>query len=991
MATRREKQGLRPVQDVVGRLRYDVGFDASRFAVGYEDRFGGVRETPLLDFIGAAEIPWHRIFSIKAGELVVWDRRARIDLVFGSGDSAGPDHAAIARACAPEVARPAPEKKKQRTGGPAEFVARACRRFDAVRGAWVVAGDGAPAGAPVEMLQVATYNVLFDLYETEKIYSERRVQECLALLRAREADVIALQEVTPTLWAALLAEPWVREGYYVSSGPEGEELLPYGQALLSRWPLALEEHAFSTQKRLLVGTARVGGKPVLFASVHLTSNYKGDADDRRAEQLAVLFERLGRPDVGDAIVCGDFNFGDDEENKQLTALVDAWAAAQPHHPGFTFDPIKNPLASIMSRTGRAARFDRILLRSPGGRIAPIDAVMFGDRPFGTGPDGQEQFASDHFGVCALLQVGEPARKATIEAGPVHTSALVVIPPEHLWSPIQAIRREHDPSFERWMPHINLVYGFVPEEHFEAAAEAIAAALRGRTPPTIRLEGLKRFDHRASSTVWLAPHSGGALEALQRELAVIFPNCDEQGERSGGGFNPHLTVAKIGGSEGEIAGKMTQWQAGLRPLEFVADAVYLISRREAEPFKIRRRVAIGGQPVALAPLPAWAELPSPRHVAAATAIAEACAEAIGATVHVVGSARLGVATPESDLDLVCAAATTEERAALYERVHRAIGRRGQLRARLASSAGMPVLRGTFDGLAFDLHAIVVPPELAGRDLAETGAEALARLDEPIRRAVLACVDADALVRLSGVGPAAFRGLLARVRRWARARQVDSGAWGLLGGFSWAILAAWAARDAGEKGMSQEPGVLLRHFFATFAGWAHGKAVAFGTPPQAPPGRRTQWPIWTPTAPAFNSARNLTSATLTLLQGELRRGHAVLSGMSDEAEVTAALCEPVEAGRRGIAVELRGDDDELQECVGRIDGHAVGLLIALEDTGARVRPFPRAVRVEGGLRWFVGCEGGEPARLLAAGREVLAQIAGGGEWPDGARLEASWREG
>ena len=96
---------------------------------------------------------------------------------------------------------------------------------------------------------------------------------------------------------------------------------------------------------------------------------------------------------------------------------------------------------------------------------------------------------------------------------------------------------------------------------------------------------------------------------------------------------------------------------------------------------------------------------------------------------------------------------------------------------------------------------------------------------------------------------FAGLLARVRRWARARQVDSGAWGLLGGFSWAILAAWAARDAGERGVAREPWPLLRHFFATFAGWQHGKAVAFGTPPQAPPGRRTQWPIWTPTAPAF----------------------------------------------------------------------------------------------------------------------------------------------
>ena len=51
-------------------------------------------------------------------------------------------------------------------------------------------------------------------------------------------------------------------------------------------------------------------------------------------------------------------------------LVDAWTTVHPHHPGFTFDPVKNPLAAIMSRTGRAARFDRVLLRSPARAVAP---------------------------------------------------------------------------------------------------------------------------------------------------------------------------------------------------------------------------------------------------------------------------------------------------------------------------------------------------------------------------------------------------------------------------------------------------------------------------------------------------------------------------------------------------------------------------------------------------------------------------------------------
>ena len=996
MATRRDKQGLRPVQDIVGRLRYDVGFEAARFSFVYEDRFGGVREAPLLDFLGASEIPWHRIYQVKAGALVVWDRRARIDLVFGSGDSPGPDHPAIVRACAPEAPRAPAQERPKKAPAAGEFAARPCFGFEAGRGWVAVARQGLEA-VDAEAIAVATYNVLMDVHEADKIYSDARVAVCLELLRASEADVIALQEVTPRLWAALLAAPWLRERYYVSSGPDAEDLLPYGQALLSRWPLALELHAFSAKKRLLIGRLSLAGRATLFASVHLTSNYKGDADDRRAEQLAVLFERIARADVADAVLLGDFNFGDDEENAQLAAagLVDAWTTVHPHHPGFTFDPVKNPLAAIMSRTGRAARFDRVLLRSPARAVAPIEVTVFGDRAFGTGPDGQERFASDHFGLCALLQVGEAA-VAAIEAAPVHTSALVVIPPESAWRPIQAIREANDPAFARWMPHVNLIYGFVPEALFERAAEAVTAALRGRSTFTVRLEGLRRFDHRGSTTVWLEPKTDppGALAALQAALAPLFPRCDEQGSRSAAGFTPHLTVAKLSGSEAEIAGKIEGWRKGLAPIVFTVDAVHLIARAGEAPFSSKKAVAIGApRRSPLAELPAWGELPSPRHRAVAEAIAGACAEALGGRgpcVHVVGSARLGVATATSDLDLVCAGPEGQDRAALFEAVCKALARVGALRARPATSAGLPVLRGRFDGLEFDLQYVGLPAALAGRSLAGLTAEELQRLDDASRRAGLGCVDADALVGLAGVPPATLRGLLRRVRQWAGARQVEGGAWGLLGGYTWALLAGFVAR--GAQDMSAEPWPLLRRFFAELGAWPIGRPIAFGPVPQAAPSRRTQWPIYTPTPPAFNSARNLTSATLAVVAGELRRGQAILQGASDEAAGLAALCEPVDPSshRRALVLELRapGEDEEAR-AFGCLEGHAVGVLLALEEVGARVRPYPRASREGGALRWTIGCEGGDPGRLQAAARAALAAFTGGGEWPGGAELTAQWR--
>ncbi|MDC0721237.1 poly(A) polymerase [Nannocystis bainbridge] len=982
MAKQRERQGLRPVQDVVGRLRFDAAFDVRQFVVGYEERFAGVREAPLAEFLaGDNEIPWHRIFFIKAGELVVWDRRARIDLVFGSGDSPAADHPAIARACAPTptIAAP-PTRRGKARGGPAAFVARPCFRFDRRSGAWLPVPATGLHEARVEALQVATYNVLFDLYEPEQLYTEARTPACLELLRERDADIVALQEVTPGLWAALLAAPWLRDGYYVSEGPDAEGLQPYGQVLLSRWPLALELHAFSERKRLVVGRLQVAGRRLAVAAVHLTSNRKADADDRRAEQLGVLVERLGRADVDDALVLGDLNFGDGEEDRQLAraGLVDVWREVHPHHPGFTFDPVANPLAALASRTGRAARFDRALVRSPAGALAAVDATIFGDRSFGTGPEGQERFVSDHFGLCALLQVVEgadaAARRARLAAAtPVHRSALVVIPPASAWPAIEAIRVDHDPSHGRWMPHINLIYGFVPEALFAAAAQALTTALRELLPLRIVLKELRRFDHRGSTTVWLEPVSDppGALMALQAAAAGLFPLCDEQSSR-GPGFTPHLTIARLTGSEAEIAAAMARWQASWRPLEFTVEAVHLIGRGEEGPFEIKATVPScpEGQAVLL---PSFARWPSPAHERVAGVFARATAAVhAGSQLHLVGSARLGAARPDGDLDLVWAGSDGAEREPLFAALTERLAAAGELQGvRTVKSGGLPVLKCRFEGVAVDLQVADLPPPLQARALGSLAADELATLDEASRRAALACIDADALVALVGEHYEAevFRETLARVRAWARARQLDVGAWGLLGGYTWALLTAWALRAAGEAEVAAEPAALLRYFFMLLSARTPGAAIAFGAPPEPRSGgRKPLWPIWTPTPPSFNSARHVIRSTLALLHAELRRGHA-LAGAGDPSLISAV--DPAQHPAR-VELTLIGVGEAAGECIGWLEGHVMWLLLALEDAGARVRPYPRPLGA-GALRWAIGLEGGEAAAIEAAGAAFAGSFA------------------
>ncbi|KAF2258557.1 hypothetical protein CC78DRAFT_526146 [Lojkania enalia] len=86
---------LRPASDILNRLRWDPSLNPSDYIVGYEDRFLGAKETTLKKWRTEQTddefIPQHRILYFKRRNdgVVVWERRTRIDLVFGSGASAG--------------------------------------------------------------------------------------------------------------------------------------------------------------------------------------------------------------------------------------------------------------------------------------------------------------------------------------------------------------------------------------------------------------------------------------------------------------------------------------------------------------------------------------------------------------------------------------------------------------------------------------------------------------------------------------------------------------------------------------------------------------------------------------------------------------------------------------------------------------------------------------------------------------------------------------
>jgi uncharacterized protein (UPF0248 family) len=81
---------LRTSTDVMSRIRWDPNLDSSDFIVGYDDRFTGIQEKKFEEWKSELTdeefIPQHRVmyFKRKSDGEIVWDRRLRVDKIFGN-------------------------------------------------------------------------------------------------------------------------------------------------------------------------------------------------------------------------------------------------------------------------------------------------------------------------------------------------------------------------------------------------------------------------------------------------------------------------------------------------------------------------------------------------------------------------------------------------------------------------------------------------------------------------------------------------------------------------------------------------------------------------------------------------------------------------------------------------------------------------------------------------------------------------------------------
>lgn len=215
-----------------------------------------------------------------------------------------------------------------------------------------------------------------------------------------------------------------------------------------------------------------------------------------------------------------------------------------------------------------------------------------------------------------VHLKEEALRATCDTSEpqeVPTTVVTLLVPPPFYAPLQHIRTQLNDNI-RCGPHITLVDPFMSVEGFEAAARRLRARLAQVEPFRISLEPFGYFKHKNACTLWLRPvdEPAGSLNRMQERILSAHPRYDRVNHLNGGGFQPHMSVAKF-------ADKITmfKWMEEnmhrFEGIEFKVREVYIMSRVGPDPSKYEVRHTIPlGQPTQQLP-PYFPEIPLPDSV------------------------------------------------------------------------------------------------------------------------------------------------------------------------------------------------------------------------------------------------------------------------------------------------------------------------------------------------------------------------------------------
>jgi endonuclease/exonuclease/phosphatase family metal-dependent hydrolase len=266
-----------------------------------------------------------------------------------------------------------------------------------------------------------------------------RAQGITGLLLHLKADVGLLQEVEPPLMQSLRSNQTLLDFYSITDLNPHDA--PGGLVVLSRYPVVrtsyMEQHSdkeatAERRARVLVAEVKVGSEVLAVA----TTCFDWRRPASRAAHAGFVFSALSRfPHV---VLAGDFNMEEGGEDAALLPLAsdashgaawrryrlggytDTWRAVNADDAGFTWDPHTNIFAHALAPKSRAARLDRVLVRSThwaprksalvgcGEEDPECERLLTGSREDQQTLLGAMTPVSTHFGILTRLSRFQPS-------------------------------------------------------------------------------------------------------------------------------------------------------------------------------------------------------------------------------------------------------------------------------------------------------------------------------------------------------------------------------------------------------------------------------------------------------------------------------------------------------------------------------------------------------------------------------------------------------
>jgi len=266
----------------------------------------------------------------------------------------------------------------------------------------------------------------------------------------------------------------------------------------------------------------------------------------------------------------------------------------------------------------------------------------------------------------------------------------------------------------------------------------------------------------------------------------------------------------------------------------------------------------------------------------------------------GSYRLGVVHPGSDIDTLCIAPPHVSREAFFSSCVEQLKQCGSVTYCVPiPDAFTPIIKLKMRGVSIDLlFAKLMKPLQEGQQLEEAAMEdeVLKNMDDRSVRCMNGFRVAEMILELVP-NQEVFRRTLRFVKFWAQRRGIHSNILGFFGGITWALLVARVCQLYPYYAPSQ----LVNRFFRIYDQWNWSTPVMLcdivepqnakvWNPKANVADRQHVMPVITPAFPAMNSTHNVTETTKRILLEEFRRGYEMVKNVEAATAEWSEVSEP-----------------------------------------------------------------------------------------------------